>query len=85
MANVSSIYEECSKNVFLLVFFKRVDDTLVGDNGNDGDVTSVFKTDSFNRFNLDLLLLLFISPPTMDGLMRATTIAFQHMRLFIKL
>jgi hypothetical protein len=38
MANVSNIYEERSKNVLLLVFFNRVDDTLVGYNGNDGDV-----------------------------------------------
>ncbi len=38
MANISSICEECSKNVLLLVLFKRVDNTLVGDNGNDGDV-----------------------------------------------
>ncbi len=38
MANVSSIYEECSKNVLLLVSFKRVGDTLVGHNDNDSDV-----------------------------------------------
>ncbi len=38
MANVSNICEECSNNVFLLVFFKTVDDTFVSDTGNDGDV-----------------------------------------------
>jgi hypothetical protein len=35
---MSNIYEKCSKNVFLLVFFKGVDNTLVGDNDNDSDV-----------------------------------------------
>ncbi len=38
MANVSNINEECSKNVLMLVFFKRANDTFVGDNGNDDDV-----------------------------------------------
>jgi hypothetical protein len=42
MENVSNIYEECSKNVLLLVFFKRVDDTFVSDNGNDDDVHLTF-------------------------------------------
>lgn len=42
MANVSSIYEECSKNVLLLVFFKRVGNRLVGDNDNDVDLTMIY-------------------------------------------
>ncbi len=42
MANVTNVCEECSKNVLLLVFFKRVDDTFVSDNGNYGDVDLTF-------------------------------------------